>query len=590
MTKPDLRETILAHLRAAGAPIASRELASRFLLIRHGDEATCHRLLAPFLAGHPSLEYTRGEGWSYRRGGSLAPGASAGSPSGAKASAAAGAVSPTDRAGAGDGAGTGDGDPSPHPQSAPDRDRFAAPLRDFVALAAEGAGPSGSGRIRVVSLQPVVAGEECSPEHLPAWAAEDDVQSADMAPAPCAGSAARAQVVGLEATELQILVETIGDLPIVCHRVAREAAPLLRACAAASLPFHPITISLLAKLGHLLLGLKGRHAPSELAAALGLEMSEPDDCRGRVRLMTLCFLALLPMLDEIGITSFDDLQTFQNQPSAPLDFSPYAFTLDDLKAVPARPGVYRFYDRSGETLYIGKAKNLRSRLSSYFVPSARNTERGRAVLERVHSFSFEIVASELEALLNEAALLSELRPPLNRQFDVHQRPAPYGPRLNLAVVLPEGTPSAEAPPNACTVHLMHEGRYQQRICGVPSPQGVPAPQDDPSPQDLPSLQQEDAGAPRNRWNLLDDAVRAVYFQSRGDDDPGRTPAAGGDNTPGRDARAGDVDWQLVASYLARYRDEVNVLDVDECDSLETALARLRVLAVATVGGERVVAR
>jgi hypothetical protein len=47
---------------------------------------------------------------------------------------------------------------------------------------------------------------------------------------------------------------------------------------------------------------------------------------------------------------------------------------------------------------------------------------------------------------------------------------------------------------------------------------------------------------------------------------------------------------LVASYLARYRDEVNVLDVDECDSLETALARLRVLAVATVGGERVVAR
>ena len=557
MTKPDLRESILAHLRAAGAPIASRDLASRFLLIRHDDESTCHRLLAPYLTGHPSLVYTPGVGWIYRPVASTAPAAG------------------PDRRGSASPTGS---------RPAPERPRPDSPLRDFVALAAEGAGPSGSGTIRVVSLQPVVAGEECGPEHLPAWAAEDDIDAAAQALRPGGGgddAGAREDCLGT--AELQILVETIGDLPIVCHRVAREAGPLLRACSAASLPFHPITISL-AKLGHLLLGLKPRHAPSELAAALGLGTSDPDDCRGRVRLMTRCFLALLPMLEEIGITSFDELQTFQNQPTAALDYSPYAFTADDLKALPARPGIYRFHDRQGEVLYVGKAKNLRARLSSYFVPSARGTERGRAILERVHSYSFEVVSSELEALLNEAALLAELRPPLNRQFDVHQRPAPYGPRLNLIVVLPEPAAGAGDQTEACTVHFMRRGRYQGRIRGIPSPC-------------------VGAGEHRDRWQQLDEAVRAVYFQSRervfqqapaarggGEGLPVRQAEAAAGVGPGRESNSGDIDWQLVASYLARYRDEVNVLDVDDCDSPERVLTSLQILAAATVGGEHVVAR
>ena len=83
----------------------------------------------------------------------------------------------------------------------------------------------------------------------------------------------------------------------------------------------PITISL-SKLGHVLLGLKARHTPVELAAALGLEMREPDDCRGRIHVVAHCFLALLPMLEELGLSTFDALQSFQNRPAAPIDFSP----------------------------------------------------------------------------------------------------------------------------------------------------------------------------------------------------------------------------------------------------------------------------
>src|SRR2546428_5932015 len=115
-------------------------------------------------------------------------------------------------------------------------------------------------------------------------------------------------------------------------------------------------------------------------------------------------------------------------PAAPLDLSAYAFGADDLKALPAGPGVYRFLDRNGEVIYVGKAKNLRSRVGSYFTPSARGTAKGRAVLEQAHSLRIEPVASELEAVLPEAALISEDRPPPNRQVEVHGRPAPPGPR------------------------------------------------------------------------------------------------------------------------------------------------------------------
>ncbi|HET6277770.1 MAG TPA: hypothetical protein VFG08_03210, partial [Candidatus Polarisedimenticolia bacterium] len=186
--------------------------------------------------------------------------------------------------------------------------------------------------------------------------------------------------------------------------------------------------------------------------------------------------------------------------------------------------------------------------------------------------------------LNEAALLTELRPPLNRQFDVHQRPAPYGPRFNLIVVLPELSAGEAGASKTCTVYLMRQGRYHRRIRGIPSPR-------------------VSAGHRRDRWRQLDEAVRAVYFQPRenvvqkppaarggGAGLPVRQAETAGGDGSGRDSESGDVDWQLVASYLARHRDEVNVLDVDECDSPERVLASLEILAAAAVGGEHVVSR
>jgi excinuclease ABC subunit C len=66
--------------------------------------------------------------------------------------------------------------------------------------------------------------------------------------------------------------------------------------------------------------------------------------------------------------------------------------------IPTEPGVYRFVDDSGRVLYVGKAKNLRARLSNYFGPLASLHERTQRMLLAAADVKWTIVASEYEAL------------------------------------------------------------------------------------------------------------------------------------------------------------------------------------------------
>ncbi len=540
MKPPAIQNDIVAFLRAAGAPRSSRDLASRFLKIETGDEETCRKLLAPFLGGVPGVAHRPGEGWTWLR---PAPGERP--------------VAATDAPGT---AGAQSVPGAPEAGEAPEAldDAGTATLIDFVALAVDGVGPGGSGGARAASVLPVLAGEPCQEEHFPAAALEDGSEE-------IAGPGVAGHPAGLTADDLAALAETIGDLPIVCHRVGREIEPLRRMCAAAGTPLQTPVISA-AKLGHLLLGLKANHATVDLAAALGVTSRGPDDCRGRARLVAEAYLLLVPRLRARGITTLDALLEYQDMPAPPLDLGGYAFTAADLQELPTSPGVYRFLDRDGAVIYVGKAKNLRVRVGSYFVPSARGTAKGRAVLAQVHAFAITPVASELEALLLEAALIEEHRPRLNRQFEVHERPAPYGPRLNLAVVLPDVTDPG-GPPATGTVHLLRGGRYLGRHPGLPIGAGAIAGED--------------------RWRDALERLTALYFGARSGDRAGR---AGGGGAEGG-AAGQEVDWPLVASYLGRHRDEVSWLDVDECASAEEAGRRLLTLARALGSGAgRVLAR
>ena len=84
-----------------------------------------------------------------------------------------------------------------------------------------------------------------------------------------------------------------------------------------------------------------------------------------------------------------------------------------LKEVPPRPGCYLMRDRRGVIIYIGKAKNLKRRVSSYFRPGARHAPKVRSMVETVYDFEFMTVRNEAEALLTEASLIKRYKPRFN---------------------------------------------------------------------------------------------------------------------------------------------------------------------------------
>src|SRR3989338_3043689 len=87
--------------------------------------------------------------------------------------------------------------------------------------------------------------------------------------------------------------------------------------------------------------------------------------------------------------------------------------LEKLSLVPPKPGVYLFKGSNGNVLYVGKAKNLKNRLRSYFQKSAALDERKSSMVRKIRDFSYVITGNELEALVLEANLIKQYKPHFN---------------------------------------------------------------------------------------------------------------------------------------------------------------------------------
>ena len=85
---------------------------------------------------------------------------------------------------------------------------------------------------------------------------------------------------------------------------------------------------------------------------------------------------------------------------------------DKLKLIPPRPGVYLFKDRKGKILYIGKARQLDSRVRNHFRPAAADP-RHAAMMSRLRDIDYIATQSEIEALILEANLIKQHRPKYN---------------------------------------------------------------------------------------------------------------------------------------------------------------------------------
>ena len=84
-----------------------------------------------------------------------------------------------------------------------------------------------------------------------------------------------------------------------------------------------------------------------------------------------------------------------------------------LKNIPTFPGVYRFMDDRGEIIYIGKAKNLRNRVRSYFQKSKSQSPKNLTMIRHISDLEWIVVRSEVEALLTEANLIKQHSPRYN---------------------------------------------------------------------------------------------------------------------------------------------------------------------------------
>jgi excinuclease ABC subunit C len=80
--------------------------------------------------------------------------------------------------------------------------------------------------------------------------------------------------------------------------------------------------------------------------------------------------------------------------------------------LPNAPGIYKYFDGEGELIYIGKAKNIRKRVSSYFTKS-NHSFKTHELVKRIQKIEFTIVQSEHDALLLENALIKEFKPKYN---------------------------------------------------------------------------------------------------------------------------------------------------------------------------------
>ena len=86
---------------------------------------------------------------------------------------------------------------------------------------------------------------------------------------------------------------------------------------------------------------------------------------------------------------------------------------NQIKQIPTKPGVYFFKDVDNEIIYIGKAKNLRNRVRSYFQKSKHQSAKNISLIKRISNVEWLVVRSEVEALLTEANLIKQHQPHYN---------------------------------------------------------------------------------------------------------------------------------------------------------------------------------
>jgi len=195
----------------------------------------------------------------------------------------------------------------------------------------------------------------------------------------------------------------------------------------------PLCLKFLAK--KLIPGLQPKSI-NDIAAFFKLPVIDTRRTETEVCTAAEIFSRCRELLKEQEFSAVEEVLAFQYPDIDPVDFSKYAFGKAFLWAIPQKPGVYKMKNKSGDVIYVGKAKNLKQRLGSYFWNSADRLQKIADLLTHVYAIEYEVTGSELAAMVMEYRLIKQYRPGLNQQLEVHERTARYGNLKNFIVILP----------------------------------------------------------------------------------------------------------------------------------------------------------
>ena len=135
--------------------------------------------------------------------------------------------------------------------------------------------------------------------------------------------------------------------------------------------------------------------------------------------------ALLRQAADAGFTSLDELKPISRSATRrPKERMPRASAIADrtmLADVPKAPGVYLFRDITDRVVYVGKAKNLRDRVGSYFSQPLGYTRKMDGLIESLKRIETVVVGSEIEALLLESQLIRRYQPRYNTALRSHEQ-------------------------------------------------------------------------------------------------------------------------------------------------------------------------
>ena len=227
------------------------------------------------------------------------------------------------------------------------------------------------------------------------------------------------------------------DSPVlVAHNASFDVGFLRRAARASSLPWPRVRVVDTLALARLALPrpLVRNHKLGTVASYFGTATVPEHRALGDARATAEILLGFIDLLAGAGATDVEDLIALTDQAPARRPTTP-----DFVADLPASPGVYHFIDTAGDTLYVGSASSLRSRVGSYYTKGEK-----RPKVQRMVSLAAGVrpypTASILEARIRELRDIKALAPPYNsasrRQGSQHWVIAEAGrPRVVSSVTL-----------------------------------------------------------------------------------------------------------------------------------------------------------